>query len=165
MLRKIVTRQIVRAKSDRSHLAGITPKSHENRGSSLTPNLAGQLTYDPKSGTFRTAVGGVKSADVTTHTGQAYSEGDFRMNRFMRGKKKHVAQQWAVDMIAEEPVIPSDARRHMVDGTYGGVAKEQGHPRIWINLDDGEVHSCNYSGLRFQKRSAWEAAQKAAKEE
>ena len=28
-------------------------------------------------------------------------------------------------MIAEEPVIPSDARRHMVDGTYGGVAKEQ----------------------------------------
>ena len=28
-------------------------------------------------------------------------------------------------MIAEEPVIPSDARRHMCDGTYGGVAKEQ----------------------------------------
>ena len=32
---------------------------------------------------------------------------------------------WAIDMIAEEPVIPSDARRHMCDGTYGGVAKEQ----------------------------------------
>ena len=52
MLRKAVTRQIVRAKSDRSHLAGITPKSHENRGSSLTPNLAGQLTVSLAEGTF-----------------------------------------------------------------------------------------------------------------
>ena len=39
-------------------------------------------------------------------------------------------------MIAEEPVIPSDARRHMVDGTYGGVAKEQVFIRFSIQLWD-----------------------------
>merc|ERR1712220_135 len=92
---------------------------------------------------------------VITHTGQAYDAGDFRHNRFLAGKQKQVAQMWAIDMIAEEPVIPSDVRRHMCDGTHGGVAKEQGHPRVWINLDDGEVHECPYCGLRYQKRAAW----------
>ena len=32
---------------------------------------------------------------------------------------------WAIDMIAEEPVIPVEERRYMCDGTYGGVPKEQ----------------------------------------
>merc|ERR1711970_73714 len=163
MLRRIVSRQLLcqRAKSDGSHLAGITPKLHEDRTSSL--DLKGKLAFDPKTGTFKTAIGGVKSGgDVTTHTGQAYESDDWRLNRFMAGKQKQVAQMWAIDMIAEEPVIPSDQRRHMCDGTHGGVAKEQGHPRVWINLDDGEVHDCPYCGLRYQKRAAWEAAQAAA---
>merc|ERR1711971_1502980 len=153
MLRRVINRQLIRTKSDRSHLAGVTPKLHEDRSSSL--DLAGKLVYDPASGTFKTAIGGVKNGtDVTAHTGQAYDAGDFRHNRFMGGKQKQVAQMWAIDMIAEEPVIPSDARRHMCDGTHGGVAKEQGHPRVWINLDDGEVHECSYCGLRYQKRDA-----------
>ena len=38
---------------------------------------------------------------------------------------KHISQNWAIDMIAEESVIPFDGRRVMCDGTHGGVAKEQ----------------------------------------
>ena len=32
---------------------------------------------------------------------------------------------WAIDLIAEEPVIPIDGRTAMCDGHYGGIAKEQ----------------------------------------
>ena len=46
-----------------------------------------KIKYDPATGTFKTAIGGVKNGtDVTTHTGQAYDEGDFRHNRFLAGK-------------------------------------------------------------------------------
>ena len=38
----------------------------------------------------------------------------------------------------------------------------QGHPRVWINLDDGEVHECMYCGLRYQKKAAYDAALAAA---
>ena len=103
MLRRVINRQLIRTKSDRSHLAGVTPKLHEDRSSSL--DLAGKLVvrfscfndffdqfkikYDPATGTFKTAIGGVKNGtDVTTHTGQAYDEGDFRHNRFLAGKVK-----------------------------------------------------------------------------
>ena len=34
----------------------------------------------------------------------------------------------------------------------------KGHPRVWINLDDGEIHECMYCGLRYQKQAAYEAA-------
>ena len=75
-------------------------------------------------------------------------------------------------MIAEVPVIPIDARSVMCDGSHDGVAKEQvnhtcyvsfliffqGHPRVWINLDDGEIHDCPYCGLRYQKKAAYDAA-------
>ncbi|CBY35147.1 unnamed protein product [Oikopleura dioica] len=85
-----------------------------------------------------------------THTGQAFPEGDFRMNRYLGGKKKALSARWAIDMIAEEPVIMSTQRRHMCDGTYGGLNQAVGHPRVWINLDDGEIHDCSYCGLRYQ---------------
>ncbi|CAG5099581.1 Oidioi.mRNA.OKI2018_I69.XSR.g16589.t1.cds [Oikopleura dioica] len=86
-----------------------------------------------------------------THTGQAFPEGDFRMNRYLGGKKKALSARWAIDMIAEEPVIMTTNRRHMCDGTYGGLNQAVGHPRVWINLDDGQVHECPYCGLRYQK--------------
>ena len=41
MLRRVINRQLIRTKSDRSHLAGVTPKLHEDRSSSL--DLAGKL--------------------------------------------------------------------------------------------------------------------------
>jgi uncharacterized Zn-finger protein len=73
-------------------------------------------------------------------------------------KSKLVVQNWAIDMIAEEPVIPIDARRVMCDGHHGDIPKEQGHPRVWINLDDGQIHACPYCGLRYQKKAAFDAA-------
>lgn len=146
---------------DRSHLGGVVPKTHENREDSI--NLGGKIVLDPITKKFRTALGGVKEGgDLTTHTGQKFEEGDFRVNRFLGGKTKHISQNWAIDMIAEEPVIAYDGRRVMCDGTHGGVAKEQGHPRVWINLDDGEIHECMYCGLRYQKKAAYDAALAAA---
>ena len=46
---------------------------------------------------------------------------------------KHISQNWAIDMIAEEPVIPYDGRRVMCDGTHGGVAKEQ-VPKVYSHF-------------------------------
>jgi len=163
MLRRVALRLSRSAGSDKSHLAGITPKTHENRGPSQPEKLGGQLSFDPKTGTLRTAVGGVtdSAADITTHTGQRYDDGDFRLNRFIGGKKKQISQNWAIDLIAEEPVIPINARSVMCDGQHGGIPKEQGHPRVWINLDDGQVHECMYCGLRYQKQAAYDAAQAA----
>ena len=97
-VRSIISRS---AKSvDRSHLAGVVPKTHENREDSI--KLGGKLAvrlrktiktskydfqFDPVTKKFRTALGGVKEGgDLTTHTGQKFDEGDFRVNRFLGGK-------------------------------------------------------------------------------
>merc|ERR1711970_139406 len=102
---------------DRSHLAGVVPKTHENRKDSI--KLGGKLAFDPVNKKFRTAVGGVKDGgDLTTHTGQKFDEGDFRVNRFLGGKTKHISQNWAIDMIAEEPVIPYDGLRYQKKAAY-----------------------------------------------
>ena len=43
--------------------------------------------FDPVTKKFRTALRGVKEGgNLTTHTGQKFDEGDFRVNRFLGGK-------------------------------------------------------------------------------
>merc|ERR1712130_1098520 len=79
----------------------------------------------------------------------------FRLAR-TASDKSHLAG--VTPKLHEEPVIPVDARRHMCDGRHGDIPKEQGHPRVWINLDDGQIHACMYCGLRYQKKAAYDAA-------
>ncbi|KAJ2787747.1 hypothetical protein GGI15_000448 [Coemansia interrupta] len=54
----------------------------------------------------------------------------------------------AIELIAEEPVRQLETRLACCDGGGGPL----GHPRVWINLDDGQPQSCGYCGLRFQMK-------------
>ncbi|KAJ1817461.1 hypothetical protein LPJ75_001708 [Coemansia sp. RSA 2598] len=54
----------------------------------------------------------------------------------------------AIELIAEEPVREVEGRLACCDGGGGAL----GHPRVWINLDEGKPESCGYCGLRFQMK-------------
>eukprot|EP00088_Acartia_fossae_P021456 TRINITY_DN228_c0_g1_i1.p1 TRINITY_DN228_c0_g1~~TRINITY_DN228_c0_g1_i1.p1 ORF type:complete len:135 (-),score=40.30 TRINITY_DN228_c0_g1_i1:22-399(-) len=83
-----------------------------------------------------------------THTGQDYSADDPRNVRFeVTGVKKQVNAQWAIDLIDKTPVIKVKSNIVACDGGGGAL----GHPKVYINLDDNEVHSCIYCGLRYQR--------------
>ncbi|KAJ1726378.1 hypothetical protein LPJ61_005227 [Coemansia biformis] len=53
----------------------------------------------------------------------------------------------AIELIAEEPVREVDSRLACCDGGGGAL----GHPRVWINLDEGKIEDCGYCGLRFKR--------------
>merc|ERR1719361_1740022 len=85
-------------------------------------------------------------ADQMTHTGQQFSESDPRNARFaVTGLEKQVNDKWAIDLIKEVPPIAVN-KRVSCDGGGGAL----GHPRVYINLDDGQPKGCIYCGLRFQ---------------
>ncbi|KAJ1962128.1 hypothetical protein GGI12_002832 [Dipsacomyces acuminosporus] len=46
----------------------------------------------------------------------------------------------AIELIAEEPVRQVEGRLACCDGGGGAL----GHPRVWINLDEGKPESCGY---------------------
>ena len=66
--------------------------------------------------------------------------------RFM-GKTKQVNQKWAIDLIAEEPIIMVKTRVVVCEGDKNPAL---GHPRVYINLDSHEPVCCIYCGLRYQ---------------
>lgn len=80
--------------------------------------------------------------DVVTHTGQVYEPDDYRKSRFLDCDKV-VNPNFAIDLIAEEPVIVCTDR---VVASHGGPL---GHPKVYINLDKPGYHVCGYSGRRF----------------
>lgn len=56
----------------------------------------------------------------------------------------------AMELIAMVPPIVVDNRVAVCDGGSGPT----GHPRVFINLDNGKPNPCGYCGLRFQMRHA-----------
>ncbi|PIA19010.1 ubiquinone oxidoreductase 20 kd subunit [Coemansia reversa NRRL 1564] len=52
----------------------------------------------------------------------------------------------AIELISEEPIREVEGRLACCDGGGGAL----GHPRVWINLDDGKPQDCGYCGLRFK---------------
>uniref|UniRef100_A0A0K0D997 Zf-CHCC domain-containing protein n=1 Tax=Angiostrongylus cantonensis TaxID=6313 RepID=A0A0K0D997_ANGCA len=83
--------------------------------------------------------------DQVTHTGQAWDQGDYRLQRFDISKKQ-VNPNIAMHLIAERP--PKDCGSERVVFCDGGHAA-LGHPRIFINLDKPGLHVCGYCGNRF----------------
>ena len=81
--------------------------------------------------------------DVTTHTGQSFDNDDYRKIRF-EDKSKLVNTRFAIDLIAEDPVVVCTERVVFSDG--GGAL---GHPKVYINLDAPGYHICGYSGRKF----------------
>ncbi|KAK9368639.1 hypothetical protein V1509DRAFT_622303 [Lipomyces kononenkoae] len=55
----------------------------------------------------------------------------------------------AINLIAEEPIRFIDSNIAVCDGGRG----VQGHPKVFINLDQDGPNTCTYCGLRFQQNS------------
>merc|ERR1711956_108780 len=87
-------------------------------------------------------------ADEVTHTGQTWSEDDTRNLRFMdrEGRTKQTNKKWAMDLIAEVPIIMVDTR---IVACAGGPNPALGHPKVFMNLDNHDPVTCIYCGLRY----------------
>lgn len=85
--------------------------------------------------------------EIITHTGQVYDENDVRRARFV-GRHKEVNENFAINLVAEEPVSHVESRVVSCDGGGGAL----GHPKVYINLDkDTRVGTCGYCGLQFKQ--------------
>ncbi|KAF7662875.1 hypothetical protein LDENG_00224090 [Lucifuga dentata] len=88
------------------------------------------------------------TGEPITHTGQVFDEKDHRRARFV-GRQKEVNKNFAIKLVAEEPVTHITARVVSCDGGGGAL----GHPKVYINLDkDTKVGTCGYCGLQFKQK-------------
>lgn len=88
------------------------------------------------------------TGEAITHTGQVFDEQDPRRARFV-GRQKEVNKNFAINLVAEEPVSHIEDRVVSCDGGGGAL----GHPKVYINLDkDTKVGTCGYCGLQFQQK-------------
>ncbi|KAI1901902.1 hypothetical protein AGOR_G00039210 [Albula goreensis] len=88
------------------------------------------------------------TGEKITHTGQVYDEHDVRRARFIN-RQKEVNENFAIKLVAEEPVTDVEARVVSCDGGGGAL----GHPKVYINLDkDTKTGVCGYCGLQFQQK-------------
>ncbi|XP_075068924.1 NADH dehydrogenase [ubiquinone] iron-sulfur protein 6, mitochondrial [Mixophyes fleayi] len=88
------------------------------------------------------------TTEKVTHTGQAFDEDDYRKIRFV-GKQKEVNEQFAITLIAEQPVSEVKSRIVSCDGGGGAL----GHPKVYINLDkETKTGTCGYCGLQFKQK-------------
>lgn len=85
-----------------------------------------------------------------THTGQQFSETDFRDSRYP-DENKLVNTRWAINLIKEDPVVVCD--RRVVWSNSGGAL---GNPKVYINLDRPKVHVCGYSGRKFIQKKYYD---------
>ncbi|KAM6376523.1 NADH dehydrogenase [ubiquinone] iron-sulfur protein 6, mitochondrial isoform 2-T2 [Alca torda] len=70
------------------------------------------------------------TGELVTHTGQ-------------------VNKNFAIDLIAEQPVSAVESRVISCDGGGGAL----GHPKVYINLDkDTKTGTCGYCGLQFKQK-------------
>ncbi|XP_006140195.3 NADH dehydrogenase [ubiquinone] iron-sulfur protein 6, mitochondrial [Tupaia chinensis] len=78
---------------------------------------------------------------------QVYDDEDYRRVRFV-GRQKEVNENFAVTLIAEQPVSELESRVVSCDGGGGAL----GHPRVYINLDkETRSGTCGYCGLQFRQ--------------
>uniref|UniRef100_A0A8D2PLX6 NADH dehydrogenase [ubiquinone] iron-sulfur protein 6, mitochondrial n=1 Tax=Zosterops lateralis melanops TaxID=1220523 RepID=A0A8D2PLX6_ZOSLA len=77
-----------------------------------------------------------------------YDEKDYRRVRFV-GRQKEVNKNFAIDLIAEQPVSQVESRVVSCDGGGGAL----GHPKVYINLDkETKTGTCGYCGLQFKQK-------------
>ena len=83
--------------------------------------------------------------DQVTHTGQAWDEADYRLQRFAHSQKM-VNPNIAMNLVAQQPPMDCGHERIAVcDGGHPAL----GHPKVYINLDKPGTHACGYCGTRF----------------
>ncbi|XP_037655368.1 NADH dehydrogenase [ubiquinone] iron-sulfur protein 6, mitochondrial [Choloepus didactylus] len=87
------------------------------------------------------------TGEKVTHTGQVYDDKDYKRIRFV-SRQKEVNENFAIDMIAEQPVSEVGSRVISCDGGGGAL----GHPKVYINLDkETKTGTCGYCGLQFKQ--------------
>ncbi|XP_045421859.1 NADH dehydrogenase [ubiquinone] iron-sulfur protein 6, mitochondrial isoform X2 [Lemur catta] len=60
-----------------------------------------------------------------------------------------VNENFAIDLIAEQPVSAVESRVIACDGGGGAL----GHPKVYINLDkETKTGTCGYCGLQFRQQ-------------
>ncbi|NWZ75167.1 NDUS6 protein, partial [Poecile atricapillus] len=60
-----------------------------------------------------------------------------------------VNKNFAIDLIAEQPVSQVESRVISCDGGGGAL----GHPKVYINLDkETKTGTCGYCGLQFKQK-------------
>ncbi|XP_049634387.1 NADH dehydrogenase [ubiquinone] iron-sulfur protein 6, mitochondrial-like [Suncus etruscus] len=107
------------------------------------PNYHGESYRDIRGFGVRTA----RTGEKVTHIGQAYDGLDYRKIRFV-GWQKEVNENFAIDLIAEQPVSEVGSCVVSCDGGGGAL----GHPRVFINLDkETKTGTCGYCGLQFRQ--------------
>ncbi|XP_073937834.1 NADH dehydrogenase [ubiquinone] iron-sulfur protein 6, mitochondrial-like isoform X1 [Castor canadensis] len=84
------------------------------------------------------------SGEKVTHTGQVYDVKDYRRIRFV-GRQKEVNENFAINLIAEQPVSEVV---HRVISCNGGAL---GHPKVYIKLDK-ETKTGTCCGLQFKQQ-------------
>lgn len=88
------------------------------------------------------------TGEKVTHTGQVYDDKDYRKVRFVE-RQKEVNENFAIDLIAEQPVGDVESRVVSCDGGGGAL----GHPKVYINLDkETKTGTCGYCGLQFRQQ-------------
>ncbi|XP_026556800.1 NADH dehydrogenase [ubiquinone] iron-sulfur protein 6, mitochondrial [Pseudonaja textilis] len=113
-------------------------------------SLRGKLLPAPVRIALRRNYGVVTSptGEKVTHTGHVFEEKDYRRVRFV-GRQKEVNENFAIDLIAEQPVSEVETRVIWCDGGGGAL----GHPKVYINLDkDTKTGTCGYCGLQFKQK-------------
>uniref|UniRef100_A0A3P9HHM1 NADH dehydrogenase [ubiquinone] iron-sulfur protein 6, mitochondrial n=1 Tax=Oryzias latipes TaxID=8090 RepID=A0A3P9HHM1_ORYLA len=84
------------------------------------------------------------AGEPITHTGQVGFKPDI-----FRGDRPDVNKNFAIKLVAEEPVAEVGVRVVSCDGGGGAL----GHPKVYINLDkDTKVGTCGYCGLQFKQK-------------
>uniref|UniRef100_A0A2I2ZJL3 NADH dehydrogenase [ubiquinone] iron-sulfur protein 6, mitochondrial n=1 Tax=Gorilla gorilla gorilla TaxID=9595 RepID=A0A2I2ZJL3_GORGO len=82
------------------------------------------------------------TGEKVTHTGQVTAAG-YRMPL-----PPAVNENFAIDLIAEQPVSEVETRVIACDGGGGAL----GHPKVYINLDkETKTGTCGYCGLQFRQ--------------
>ncbi|XP_065914995.1 NADH dehydrogenase [ubiquinone] iron-sulfur protein 6, mitochondrial-like [Dysidea avara] len=84
------------------------------------------------------------ATDKVTHTGQYWEDEDARNTRFVN-KSKQVNEQFAINLLNEEPISVVKGNHVWCDGGDEPL----GHPKVYINLDKPGVHDCGYCGKKF----------------
>ncbi|KAI3379753.1 hypothetical protein SNEBB_009747 [Seison nebaliae] len=93
------------------------------------------------------------SVDQKSHTAKPWSPDDYRRVRFL-GKEKLINPHFAIDMIAEEPIVLVEDNRQII---FSDSGNKLGHPRVYLNLERGQLQTCGYSGVRFIHKSAYKS--------
>jgi len=102
---------------------------------------------------YEQAMQKLNPVELETHTGQKFSETDPRRIRFQNVTGKEVNRNFAIDLVADDPIVVTELRT--VVSTGGGPL---GHPKVYINVDKNQVHVCDYSGRRFIKKKFYNEA-------